>query len=149
MQYLSTYKVEDVTTIGPAKLVVPIILIFMINLNRKSTILKNQINWKIGQKKIDVPIDRWLIFYLLIILFLSSSPVESNFNLKNYPRLAAGEGRVTELRKPKRNRNIDYRKMKRSIIYDWKSMIGSKNWFLKFNTSDQHGFFNFKDSQIL
>ncbi len=94
-------------------------LVFMIDLNRKSTIKKNRTDRKIGQKKIDVLIDRWSIFYLSGILFLSSSPVESNFNLKNYPGLATGEGRITELLKPKKEyRKIDHRKIKRSIMYD-------------------------------
>ncbi len=62
----------------------------MIHLNRKTTIKKNQIDRKIGQKKTDVP-----IFYLCIILFLSSSLVESNSNLKNYPGLATSEDRIT------------------------------------------------------
>ncbi len=47
-------------------LVVPIIRIFMIDLNRKSTIRKNRIDWKIDQKKIDVLADRWSVFYWLI-----------------------------------------------------------------------------------
>ncbi len=57
--------------------------------------------------------------------FLSSSSVELNSNLKNYGHLATGEGRITELRKPN----------KKSIIYDQKSVIGSKNWLLKTDQS--------------
>ncbi len=107
----------------------------MIDLNRKLTIKKNRIDRKIGQKKIDVLINRWSIFYLRIILFLSSSPVESNSNLQNYPDLVTGEGKITELRQPKINQKINYRKMKRLIIYDRKSMIGSKKQFLKTDQS--------------
>ncbi len=69
-------------------------------------------NRKIGQKKIHVLTDRWSIFYLSIILFLSSLPVESNSNLKNYPDLATGEGRIIELRKSK--------KIEKLIIEKWK-----------------------------
>ncbi len=36
---------------------------------------------------------------------------------------------------PKKNQKIDHRKMKRLIIYDRKSMIGLKNWFLKTDQS--------------
>ncbi len=35
----------------------------------------------------------------------------------------------------KENRKIDHRKMKRSIIYDQKSMNGLKNWFFKTDQS--------------
>ncbi len=113
--------------VGTPALVVLIIQIFMTNLNRKS-------NWSKNRPK-KGRCTHWSMFYLRIILFLSSSPVESNSSLKNYPGLATGEGRITELRKQKKNRKIDHRKMKRSIIHDRKPMIWSKSWFLKTDQS--------------
>ncbi len=73
-----------------------------------------------------------LFAYHLIFIILFC---QSNSNPENYPGLATGESRITELHKPKKNWKINHRKMKGSIMYDRKSMIGSKNRFLKTNQS--------------
>ncbi len=92
-------------------LVVPIILIFMIDLNRKSTNKKNWIDRKIGKKR---------SIYSLIDdrSFIYTWQWNRSFFIVK-----------------KKNQKIDHGKMKKLIIYDRKSMIGSKNWFLKTDQS--------------
>ncbi len=107
--------------------VVLIIRIFMIDLNRKSTIQK-KLNWSKNQpKKIDVLIDWWSIFYW---------PISSNFMVLRPPAVQILRFIHTCMVRTcqKKNWKSDNKKIKRSIIYDRKFMIAAKNWFL---TTDQ------------
>ncbi len=119
-RYITGYRVRHV--------VIPIIPIFMINLNRKSNWLKN---W---QKEINLLIDRWSIFYLRSIIdFLLNC--NHQFCIKLWSSLIDHiyflTMKLVFFHCQKTNRKIDYRKIKRLIIYDRKSLIGSKNHFLK------------------
>ncbi len=80
--------------------------------------VKSRIDRKIGQKKIDVLTNCWLIFHLRIILFLSSSPVVSNSKMKSYPGLGTDEGRITKLCMPKK-KSKDWSSKNEKIDHIW------------------------------
>ncbi len=92
-------------------IVVPIIRIFMINLNRKSTIKKNRIDQKIGQKR--------------------------SINLKVWiAQFRSWDLSVHVWWKPAKKKSKNrLQKNKKIIIYNRKSMIGLKNQFMKTDQS--------------
>ncbi len=94
------------------------------------------------QKKVDILIDRWLIFYLCIILFLLSSPVESNSNLKKLSRPSDRRRQnygIMQAKKKWKNRSYKNEKIgfEKSTFKDWsidhdQKLIFDPNHYINF-----------------
>ncbi len=74
-------------------------------------------------------IDDRSFIYVHLIFIIHACWVE--FQSKKLTRLSDSWRQNYGITQAKENWKINHRKMKRSIIYDWKSMIESKKWFLK------------------